>query len=120
MRIEIPSYNIQEKLLELSYGDFIQEKRLAEQYFKSFQDLKDLYAVSLINQDTRLLTFIYQKYKPVCKMLNLMDLAEEIQATIRIIKNLNSGVSLEKSAFKVKNYCDTLIQQLQVHYVWLN
>jgi hypothetical protein len=120
MHIEPSLYNIQEKLLELSYGDFVREKRLAEQYFKSFQDLKDLYVVSLINQDTRLLSFIYQKYKPVCKVLNLMDLAEEIQASIHIIKNLNSGISLEESAFKVKNYCDMLIRQLQIHYIWLN
>lgn len=120
MRFETPTCNIQEKLLELSYGDFIQEKRLAEQYFKSFQNLKDLYAVSLINHDIELLAFIYQKYKPTFKILHLFELAEEIQTTIRVLKKLNTNVSLEQSAFKVKNYCNILIQQLQIHYVWLN
>ncbi|WPP48242.1 hypothetical protein [Catalinimonas niigatensis] len=120
MNIENPLHNIQEKLLELSYGDFIREKKLAEQYFKSFQDLKDLYAVSLINQDIRLLSFIYQKYIPVFKMLNLLDLEAEIQSTIHTIKKQGFEVTLEASAFKVKTYCDTLIHQLQLHYIWLN
>lgn len=120
MQVENPLYNIREKLLELSQGDFIQEKKLADQYFKSFQDLKDMYSVSLINQDTRLLSFIHQKYKPTFKQLNLTDLSEEIQTTIRIITDLDSVNALDKSASKVKNYCEILIRQLQSHYAWLD
>lgn len=120
MYIEQPVYNIQEKLLELSYGDFVREKKLAEQYFKSLQDIKDLYAVSLINQDVKLLSFVYQKYKPVIEILSLFELEEEILITLGLIKNLHSEPRLETSAFRMRHYCNMLIQQLQLHYTWLN
>ncbi|WKN33011.1 hypothetical protein PZB74_06595 [Porifericola rhodea] len=120
MAIKSSLYNIRAKLLELSQGDFVQERKLANQYFKSFQDLRDLYAVSLINQDKRLLFFVYEKYKPTLQLLDLSELAKEIQATLDHVKQLNSGVSVDKSATKVKNCCDQLIRQLQLHYTWLN
>ncbi|MDF9800398.1 hypothetical protein OKW21_005661 [Catalinimonas alkaloidigena] len=120
MKIDNALYDIREKLLELSHGDFVQEKKLADQYFKSFQDLKDIYAVSLINQDSRLLSFIHQKYKPTFRKLNLTELSDEIQSTIHKINNLNTDSALDESATKVRSYCETLIRQLQLHYSWLN
>ncbi|MEK6476126.1 hypothetical protein WJR50_01285 [Catalinimonas sp. 4WD22] len=120
MQINNKLYNIREKLLELSQGDFVQEKKLADQYFKSFQDLKDIYAVSLINQDSRLLSFIYQKYKPTFRKLDLTELSDEIKTTINIINHLKTAEELNESASRVKSHCEIIIHQLQLHYSWLD
>lgn len=120
MHIDHSLFSIREKLLELSQGDLVQEQKLANLYFKSFQDLKDMYAVCLINQDSRLLTFIYQKYKPTLKELKLTDLSEAIQSTINLFNQKKIEDALDTPAIKVKTYCETLIQQLQQSYSWLD
>lgn len=120
MQINNALYNIREKLLELSQGDFVREKKLADQYFKPFQDLIDMYSVSLINQDSRLLSFIYQKYKPTFRKLDLTELSDEIPASINIINHLMTAEELNETAARVKSHCEIIIHQLQLHYVWLN
>lgn len=120
MEINNALYNIREKLLELSQGDFVREKKLADQYFKSFQDLKDMYSVSLINQDSRLLSFIYQKYKTTFRKLDLTELSDEIQATIHMINHLDTAEELNETAARVKSHCEVIIHQLQMHYSWLD
>lgn len=119
MQVE-SSLNIQQKLLEISMGDYKMESRLAGLYYKSFQDLKDLFAVSLIKQDEKLLSFIRHKYGATFQMLQLPKLAREIDEGVEILTTTLSEEAISTSIDKVKSQCDRILAQLIFYYPWLS
>jgi hypothetical protein len=111
--------NVQSKLLTLAMGDYKLENRLASLYYKSFQDLKDLYAVGLIKRDPKLLGFIRHKYQAAFQRLHLPGLSEAIEQGDKNLGEADSNIAVNASVENVRQLCEQFLNQLEFYYPWL-
>lgn len=106
-------YNILNKINALAEGDVYFEQELANLYIHNFKELKEKFATIVTTQNMKELSFLNHKYRTTFMMLDMEDIAKEIEKSKAI---LSSGTlyidELNRIIANIEKSCDEVIHEL--------
>lgn len=106
-------YDILHKLSALAEKDTAFEKELIRLCIHSFWELKNRFRPIVTSQDVKELSFINHKYRTTFIMLDLQDIAYEVQKSKEIFESGTIYITeLNEIVTKVEEHCAEILNEL--------